>query len=38
MTEDDLKDAERDMQKLTDKYTKEIDELTAKKEKELSEI
>ena len=38
MTEDDLKNAERDMQKLTDKYVKDVDELTAKKEKELSEI
>ena len=38
MTEDDLKDAERDMQKITDNFIKEIDTLTAKKEKELSEI
>ena len=38
ITEDDLKNTEKDLQKLTDKYTKEIDDLTAKKEKELSEL
>ena len=38
MTEDDLKDVEKDMQKLTDDYTKEVDKLTAAKEKELFEI
>lgn len=38
MTEDDLKDAEKDLQKLTDDYIKEIDKLTEKKEKELFEI
>ena len=38
MTEDDLKDIEKDMQKLTDDYTKEVDKLTAAKEKELFEI
>jgi len=38
ITEDDLKDSEKDLQKLTDKYTKEVDDLTAKKEKELSEL
>lgn len=38
ITEDDLKDAERDLQTLTDKAIKEIDELTAKKEKELMEV
>jgi ribosome recycling factor len=38
ITEDDLKDIERDMQKLTDDYTKRIDEAAAKKEKELMEI
>jgi len=36
ITEDDLKDSERDMQKITDNFIKEIDELTVKKEKELS--
>ena len=38
MTEDDLKDIEKDMQKLTDDYTKEVDKLTTAKEKELFEI
>ena len=32
LTEDDLKELEEDMQKLTDKRCKEIDDLTAKKE------
>ena len=36
ITEDDLKDVEKDMQKLTDDFIKKIDELTAKKEKELA--
>lgn len=38
ITEDDLKDLEKDMQKLTDDYTKEVDKLAAAKEKELFEI
>lgn len=38
ITEDDLKDVEKDLQKLTDDYIKEIDKLAEKKEKELSEI
>ena len=38
ITEDDLKDLEKDMQKLTDDYIKEVDKLTAAKEKELFEI
>ena len=38
ITEDDLKDSEKDLQKLTDDYIKKIDELTASKEKELYEI
>ena len=38
VTEDDLKDLEKDMQKLTDDYIKEVDKLTAAKEKELFEI
>ncbi len=38
ITEDDLKDLEKDLQKLTDDYIKEIDKLTEKKEKELFEI
>lgn len=38
ITEDDLKSAEKDVQNLTDKNIKEIDSLTAKKEKELLEV
>ena len=38
ITEDDLKDAEKDFQELTDKYCKNIDEMTSKKEKELLEV
>ncbi len=38
MTEDDYKIAEKDMQKLTDDYIKEIDKIAEAKEKELTEI
>ena len=38
MTEDDEKKAEKDIQDLTDKYIKKVDEMCAKKEKELMEI
>ena len=38
MTEDDQKKAEKDIQELTDKYIKKIDEMCAKKDKELMEI
>ena len=38
ITEDDQKKYEKDMQELTDKYIKKVDELCAKKEKELMEI
>ena len=38
MTEDDYKIAEKDIQKLTDDFIKEIDKITEKKEKELTEI
>ena len=38
ITEDDQKNAEKDIQKLTDDYVKQIDQLVEKKEKELSEI
>lgn len=38
ITEDDLKVAEDDIQKMTDKYVKIIDEITAKKEKEIMEV
>lgn len=37
ITEDDVKDYEKDIQKLTDDATKRIDELTAEKEKEIME-
>ena len=38
ITEDELKKAEKDIQDLTDKYTKKIDELCAAKEKELMAV
>lgn len=38
ITEDDLKDIEKDLQKLTDDYTKDIETIAAKKEKELLAI
>jgi len=38
ITEDDMKIAEKDIQKLTDDMCKEIDALTEKKEKELLEV
>ena len=38
MTEDDLKQAERDLQKLTDDSCKKLDDLLAKKEKELMAV
>ncbi len=38
ITEDDLSGAEKKVQDLTDKYVKEIDGLTARKEKEIMEI
>lgn len=38
ITEDDLKGIEKDIQNLTDKFVKEIDELTASKEKEILEV
>ena len=38
ITEDDLKDIERDLQVLTDKAIKSIDDLAADKEKELMEV
>lgn len=38
ITEDDLKEIEKDLQKLTDDFIKEIDKLTDAKEKELYEI
>ena len=38
ITEDDLKNVEKDFQKFTDDYIKEIDNITAKKEKELMAV
>ncbi len=38
ITEDDLKELEEELQKLTDKRCKEIDDLTAKKEAELMAV
>ena len=38
ITEDDCKNMEKDMQKLTDDYIKKVEDLCARKEKELSEI
>ena len=38
ITEDDYKIAEKDLQKLTDDFIKEIDKIAEKKEKELTEI
>ena len=38
ITEDDLKNAEKDIQKMTDDYCKEIDNLLAKKETELMAV
>ena len=38
ITEDEFKEYEKDMQELTDKRCKEIDELTAKKEAELMAV
>ena len=38
ITEDDLKDAEKDIQKMTDDFCKEIDVLLEKKEKELMAV
>lgn len=38
ITEDDLKDAEKDIQALTDKYIADIDRIVAIKEKEIMEV
>ena len=38
LTEDDLKECEKDLQEMTDKRCKEIDDLTAKKEAELMAV
>ena len=38
ITEDDLKDGEKEAQEVTDEYVKKIEELASKKEKEIMEI
>ena len=38
ITEDDLADTEKDLQKLTDDYIKEVDKVAKKKESEIKEI
>ncbi|MBR2667427.1 MAG: ribosome recycling factor [Oscillospiraceae bacterium] len=38
ITEDDQKDLEKELQELTDKYCKELDKLTERKEKELMSV
>ena len=38
ITEDDLKDIEKELQKITDEYVKKIDDMVAKKDKELQSI
>lgn len=38
ITEDDLKGIEKDIQAVTDKYVKEIEDITAGKEKEILEV
>ena len=38
ITEDDLKGIEKDIQNLTDKYIKEVDDITVAKEKEILEV
>jgi len=38
ITEDDLKEIEKDIQNLTDKYIKEVENATAKKETELTSV
>ena len=38
ITEDDLKSAEKDIQDLTDRYIKEVDQVAAEKEKEIMAV
>ncbi len=38
ITEDDLKNIEKDIQNLTDKFVKEIEDITSAKEKEILEV
>ncbi|NMB33808.1 MAG: ribosome recycling factor [Clostridium sp.] len=38
ITEDELRNSEKDIQKITDKYTEEIDDIIQSKEKEILEV
>ena len=38
ITEDELKTAQDEVQKITDKFIKMVDELTEKKEKDIMEV
>ena len=38
ISEDELRQAEEEVQKVTDKFVKEVEEITKSKEKELMEI
>ena len=38
ITEDDLSEGEKKIQKLTDKYCKQVDDIAKEKEKEIMEI
>ena len=38
ITEDDVKDLEKDMQKVTDDHIKQIDKILADKEKEIMQV
>ena len=38
ITEDDLKNAEKDIQNITDKFIAEIDKIVEAKEKEIMEV
>ena len=38
ITEDDLKDGEKKMQDITDKYIKQVEDMTKKKEDEILSI
>jgi ribosome recycling factor len=38
ISEDDLRRAEKELQKLTDQYVAEVDEVLAQKERELGEV
>ena len=38
MTEDEQKASEKSVQDLTDKYIKQVDDITAKKDKEIMQV